>query len=150
MADGFAEIGTVSFFVNDPKGYALSDDEAQMIGVLVAEHYAQRLAKSPLEGVVIVSAFETRRGCLIVTLTLAAKLVAGRVTVGAVTKFLKDYEDIRKGAILLAKDLNNLRLKLNQWSKEHTVWFYRDDIEYKRAKRRLDDEKRDESGRNDG
>jgi hypothetical protein len=142
MSSGDVVFGTISFFVNDPKDEPVSDEEMAALGRLIAERYTARLNDSPLRGVIVVQGFEARRGCIIVSLHLAAVVAAASTTVLAVKGFLEKYKDIREGAILLAKDLNNLRVKLNSWSKEHAVWFYNDDLEYQKAKKRLEERAR--------
>lgn len=122
------EIGTISFCVNEPKGRALSNEEVNYIGTRVVDQFSAILQRSNLNETIKVLRFESRRGCIIITISLGIK-IAGSTGAGiTLVTLLKDYEKIRRGAKKLAEDLNGLRLELEKWSQELRIWYYRDDI----------------------
>lgn len=128
MPGNNADIGSISFFINDPKEHDISDEEIASVGETIAKHYSELIANSEFRDVMKVSRIESKRGCIIITLHLA---VAVSVAGGGVSviEILKNYPKIREGAIKLGQDLNKLRIALKKAARELKVWFYRDDID---------------------
>ncbi len=128
MSADILEIGTISFCVNEPKDRTLSDEEVNYVGIRVVDQFSAILKRSYLNETIKVLRFESRRGCIIITIYLGIK-IAGSAGAGiTLLKFLKDYEKIRGGAKKLAEDLNGLRVKMEKWSQELQIWYYRNDI----------------------
>tara|TARA_R110000824_G_scaffold196865_1_gene380122 strand:+ start:58 stop:474 length:417 start_codon:yes stop_codon:yes gene_type:complete len=118
--DDHQPIGSVSFFVNDPKEHRLTDEDIRAIESFVVAAFETSIKNARFSNQVTITGVVSQRGCVVVTISLAAVFFG-------VTTFLKDYEKIRSGTIQLAKDLNGLGVKLANWKKEHKVWFYRSD-----------------------
>ncbi|HEV2111398.1 MAG TPA: hypothetical protein VGT99_08595 [Gammaproteobacteria bacterium] len=129
MSASYADIGSISFFVNDPKEHDISEDEIDSLGEMIAGHYTECLAKSELRNAVRVSRVESRRGCIIITLHLTIALVVASGGSLTVFEILKNYKNYRENLIAIAKDLHKLRIELKKFSKALKVWFYRDDID---------------------
>lgn len=118
--DNHQSIGSVSFFVNDPKEHRLTDEDIRAIELFIVSAFETSIKCSSFGDRITITGVVSQRGCVVVTVSLAAVFLG-------VTTFLKDYEKIRSGTIQLAKDLNGLGVKLANWKKEHKVWFYRSD-----------------------
>lgn len=128
MPGNYADIGSISFFINDPKEHDISDEEIASVGETIATHYSELIANSEFRDVMKVSRIQSKRGCIIITLHLA---VAVSVAGGGVSviEILKNYPKIREGTIKMGQDLNKLRIALKKAARELKVWFYRDDID---------------------
>lgn len=141
MPASYADIGSISFFVNDPKEHDISEEEIGSLGEMIAKHYAERVAESELRGIVRVSRIESRRGCIIIVLHLAVSLAIGG---GTAVEVLKNYKTIRDNLTLMAKDLHKLRIELKKFPKALKVWFYRDDIDTEKDKDKSKDKDKKE------
>lgn len=118
-------IGTIRFFVNDPKDDFLSDEEKAEIARQVIHAYEARLeGDERTRNVVRVESFSCESGCLIVSVNIA--LVAGLAWA-----FLKDYKKVKEGVVEVAEDMKGLVVKLERWARPFSVFFYNDDmVEY--------------------
>ncbi len=113
-------IGSISFLVNVPSDQMLTESEVADLEAQIVERFGAQL-RDGLGGRLEIEGVTSRRGCLIVEISMC-------VAVGATIKFVKDYPDIRKGAIQLAEDLDSLRIKAQGWAKSVSAWFYREDL----------------------
>lgn len=114
------EEGEISFFINIPRDDALASEEADELSRIVVDAFTRKLKDSRLAPYISVEGYSWERGCLITSIALSAVVVG-------VLKGVKDYPDLKKGAIEVAKDLNGMTVGLKRWGHARmSVWFYRD------------------------
>ena len=133
------EIGTVTFMVNIGKDETISDDEMVELSAAITAEFKKAAERRKLENEISVLSTTVGRGCVTVALTIGAVVVATGAAAKVVLSFLKDYEDIRNGALLLSKDINGIKVKIERWTEKRFAWLFRDDlISCEEARSRLD------------
>ena len=107
MANREIILGNLSIFVNLPRGVDedLTRKEQRYIEELVVEQYSSRLGRSKYGNIIRIADTFSRRGCVVVTITLVA-------VAGGIASFVKDYPKYREGLIAIGKDIGTLSLKL--------------------------------------
>lgn len=122
------EIGTITFLVNIGKHESISESEMSELAHAVTEEFERAIERRHLGGTISIVSTAVGRGCVTIVITLGAVVVAVGAVVKTVSSFLKDYEDIRKGALLLAQDVNGVRVKIERWAEKRPAWLFRTDL----------------------
>lgn len=118
-------IGTITFLVNEEAGERLTEAEMEEVGAAVAEAYAASIERNGYAGILTIQAVAVARGCITIAITVGAVIAAAATTAKIAIAFLKDYEDIRNGAVMVAQDINGLAIKLKEWKRGRRIWIFR-------------------------
>lgn len=141
MSDSIVEIGAITFIVNIGKHEDISESEMIELGYALEKRFETAIEHRQLGDLLTVVSTSVGRGCVTIAITIGAVVVAVGTTTKLVCSFLKDYEDIRKGALLLAEDINGAKIKIERWAKKRPAWLFRDDLlSSEEAKAKLEEE----------
>lgn len=117
MKESNEAIGRISFLINVALGEVVDDAVLKDARDAVVAKFAEGLKQRGLEGVFVIQAVESRRGCIIVEIVIG----------GGALLLLKDYKDYRESLILLVKDLNGALVALKKLG-ERAMWLFRHDL----------------------
>ena len=123
------DIGTITFLVNIGKHESISEREMSELADAVTEEFERAIVRRQLGGTISIISTTASRGCVTIVITIGAIVAAAGVVAKTVSSFLKDYEKIRKGALLLAQDVNGVRVKVERWAGNRPAWLFRYDLE---------------------
>lgn len=108
-------IGSFTIFVNTNTlwdEYPTEDLRLAVADTIIRE-FRKRLNDIPDGDQIIITAVETRIGCLLIVISLG-QLFAGVTTIGAVTvgyNLIKDYDKLKQNIPIIIKDFKNIFLK---------------------------------------
>lgn len=126
MNDEVVPIGSVTFFVNVPKGDTLADEEQDYLAGRTVSWFQEQLQHGEYGNAIVVTSFSRRQGCLIIPITLGLVVTV----IGGIGTCIIKYPDLRKGIIAIAEDVNKLKVKLKRWREAGSVCVMREDLEH--------------------
>jgi hypothetical protein len=129
-------VGSLTFFINTSAFSSwIGIEDAKFLVKALEKQFDEKLKESGIGKYIYISSTEWKYGCVMETITLS--VVTGAL-VGGVIK----YPDIKKGIRMIAKDIHNSYLYLNNRLKtKHKVLFIEDEL---RLEIDIEEEKKNE------